>query len=213
MMTKRAPVSVAIFFYAFLFLARVIDNDLLGNWENTHISQGLLGSWIWVLIKFSYWCVPIIAYLFLRGRLAKYISGTFGLHIVRSYSLLLIPLWCLVLLIEDRLTVPASDLTYFHLVTSVIATPIIEEFVFRGFLLDTLRERLPFSLANLSQALLFGCIHLPFYYALGRFGDVPLLIGNVLYLVVFAFAAGYLARSTTSLYPAIVLHAVNNLLT
>jgi hypothetical protein len=44
-------------------------------------------------------------------------------------------------------------------------------------------------------------------------GNVPLLVGNLFYLSVLAYAAGYLARSSRSLYPSIVLHATTNLLT
>jgi membrane protease YdiL (CAAX protease family) len=118
-----------------------------------------------------------------------------------------------VLVLEAHLAIPARDLSYFHLVTSVVATPIIEEFVFRGFLLDALCKGLSFGTANLYQAILFSCIHLPYYYELGSFGNAPLLVGNLLYLGIFAYASGYLAQSTKSLYPSIVLHAINNLLT
>lgn len=210
---KRTAAHVALVFYIFLVLVRVLDNDLLGNWENTHISEGLGGSWIWVAVKFAYWCVPILLYLWLKGRLASYLNQKFGFHIRWSAALVLLPLWLLVLVLEDHLAIPAGDLTYFHLVTSVVTTPIIEEFVFRGFLLDLLSEGRSFGRANLYQAILFSGVHLPYYYELGRLGNVPLLIGNLLYLAVFAYASGYLAERTQSLYPSIVLHAINNLLT
>jgi hypothetical protein len=43
MTTKKALVNVALLFYVFLVLARVVDNDILGSWENTRISQGDVG--------------------------------------------------------------------------------------------------------------------------------------------------------------------------
>lgn len=211
--TKRAMVNVAVWCYGFLVVARVLDNDVLGIWESAHISQGLWGSWVWVTIKFAYWCVPILIYLSVKGRLTTYLNDKCALRMRWSAALLLLPLWLLMLLAADHLLVPARDLTYFHLVTSVVATPIIEEFVFRGFIFDSLRDQLPMGRANLYQAVLFAGIHLPYYYALGRFSNAPLLLGNLLYLGVFAYAAGYLASSTKSLYPSIVMHAINNLLT
>jgi membrane protease YdiL (CAAX protease family) len=213
MTAKRTGVNVALLFYVFLVLVRVLDNDLLGSWETAHISGGLGGSWIWVAVKFSYWCVPILLYCSLKGRLGTYLDEKFGFHLTWSSALVLIPLWFLVLLLEDHLAIPARDLTYSHLVTSVVTTPIIEEFVFRGFILDRLKEGLSFGRANLYQAILFSGVHLPYYYELDRLGNVRLLVGNLLYLAVFAYASGYLAQRTKSLYPSIVLHAINNLLT
>jgi membrane protease YdiL (CAAX protease family) len=204
--------SVLVYFYAFLFLVRIIDNDIIGAWENTHISQGTVGSWIWVIIKFTYWCVPIAISLLLMNKFMYYIKKKFAFDVSLSYSLLFILLWLIVLLAEDHFHVPARDTTYFHLVNSVITTPFIEEFVFRGFILDTLIEKTSFQKANLLQAILFACIHLPYYYGLGKFNNIGLLIGSLVYLSLFAYVSGYLAKTTTSLYPSVLFHAINNLL-
>ncbi len=210
--SKRFTINFAILFYIFLFLVRILDNDIFGNWENVHISQGLFGSWIWVAIKFSYWCIPILVYLLLKNNLGKFIKNRFAFKIRPAYSLLIIPLWFIVLLAEAHFRIPKASSTYFHIVTSVVTTPFIEEFVFRGFILSKLLEKYSFIRVNLYQSLLFACIHLPYYYELGKFNNFPLLLGSLIYLGFFAYVSGYLAKSTKSLYPSIVLHAINNLL-
>ena len=75
--------------------------------------------------------------------------------------------------------------------------PVIEEFMFRGVLLQSLRKHVPFWAANLGQALLFALGHdnlplLPFY----------LLMGVV---------CGVLARRSGGLLAPVVLHSANNM--
>src|SRR5258708_34303416 len=101
--SKRFKINFAILFFIFLFLVRILDNDIFGNWENVHISQGLFGSWIWVAIKFSYWCIPILVYLLLKNNLGEFIKNRFAFKVRPAYSLLVIPLWFIVLLAEDHL--------------------------------------------------------------------------------------------------------------
>lgn len=79
-----------------------------------------------------------------------------------------------------------------------LMVPILEELMFRGLLLGGLSRHLSFGWANALQAALFAVIHddprrLPFYFAMG-------------------LTTGWLTRKTRSLAPAIMLHALNNLI-
>lgn len=210
--TKKFKIHFVVLFYIFLFIIRIFDNDIFGSWENTHISQGVLGSWIWVLIKLTYWFIPIFIYLLLNNNFINFFKEKLTFNIKPSYSLLFLPLWFIVLFAEAHFKIPKASLTYFYIVNSVIAAPFIEEFVFRGFIFSKLLEKFSFIKANMLQSLLFACIHLPYYYELGKFSHLPLLVGNLIYLAFFAFISGYLTKSTKSLYPSILLHAINNLL-
>src|SRR5260370_41517124 len=108
------------------------------------------------------------------------------------------------MLAEAHFRIPKASSTYFYIVNGVVTTPFIEEFVFRGFILSKLLEKYSFLRANLYQSLLFACIHLPYYYELGKFNNFPLLLVNLInyliYLGFFAYVSGYLANSTRSLY-------------
>jgi membrane protease YdiL (CAAX protease family) len=76
--------------------------------------------------------------------------------------------------------------------------PVLEELYFRGVILSGLMRHIPFWAANLTQATLFGLVHesvmlFPFYLALGMI-------------------AGGMTKKSESLWPGILLHVFNNLL-
>ncbi|HJU40791.1 MAG TPA: CPBP family intramembrane glutamic endopeptidase, partial [Tahibacter sp.] len=76
--------------------------------------------------------------------------------------------------------------------------PLVEELVFRGFLLGGLSRHVGFATANVVQASVFAAFHadpprLPFYFTLG-------------------LLAGWLVRRSGGLAPALALHALNNAL-
>tara|TARA_R110002167_G_scaffold317549_1_gene523193 strand:- start:91 stop:498 length:408 start_codon:yes stop_codon:yes gene_type:complete len=79
-----------------------------------------------------------------------------------------------------------------------LVVPVLEEIYFRGVILAGLMRHIPFWVANLTQAALFGLVHenttlFPFYLALG-------------------VVAGWLTKRSESLWPGIVLHMFNNLI-
>jgi membrane protease YdiL (CAAX protease family) len=89
----------------------------------------------------------------------------------------------------------------------IIGTPIQEEVIFRGLLQTTLEQRLRVSFpalgtsissAVLIVAVLFGLIHL----AIG--------VATAVAALVLGLLAGELRRRSSSLLPAIVLHAIFN---
>ncbi len=85
-----------------------------------------------------------------------------------------------------------------NVIYGVVLAPIVEEILFRGFVLKSL-ERFGSMLAIVFSALLFAMMHLN----LAQF-PVALLSGLVL---------GYLTVKTRSILPAITAHLVNNALT
>ncbi len=81
-----------------------------------------------------------------------------------------------------------------------VVAPIAEEFFFRGYVFGALRNWKGTWVGAALTGLLFGAIHL---------GSAP----DVLYLpllAVFGFILSLLYAKTRSLYPCIVLHALNN---
>lgn len=197
-------------YFAYLFLVRILLNDVFGNWLNAHIAQDIPGSCVWALIKIVHWCLPIVCYLLWRRRFISYLVQKYGRGI-QPWPLLFVPLvWGLILLLQDHGNVP--PLTFYIVLNSIIITPIVEEFVFRGFMLDTLTALWGSRRSNLAQAILFSLNHLPWFYALGLFGQPLLLIGRLIFLVVFGLITGYLAMRTRSLWLSMVFHAINNLL-
>ncbi len=87
---------------------------------------------------------------------------------------------------------------------AVIAAPITEEFLFRGFILSVVTgtnfERI------LITSILFGVWHLKNLRVL----TFSLLIYQVIYAFVFGFPLGYLAIYSQSLFLPILVHTINN---
>ncbi len=79
------------------------------------------------------------------------------------------------------------------------AAPLAEEVFFRGFMFAGLRRRLPLWPAAVMSAALFGAVHL-------TAGD----IGVAVQLTAFGVALAWLYERTGSLWPAIMLHLLNN---
>jgi len=77
-----------------------------------------------------------------------------------------------------------------------VMTPIIEELVFRGVMLEAFRRHVSFALATLVQAAAFVLMH-------EEWQSMP-------FLFVFAILASLLARKSAGLLAPIAMHAFNN---
>ncbi len=105
----------------------------------------------------------------------------------------------------DGITDLQIDRTYVVsiVITAVIAAPIVEEMVFRGVVLRSLRSRFNVVVAVLLQGVLFGCAHFDPARGTGNLGLVMVLSGVG---IAFGAAAAMLRR----IGPTIVAHAIFN---
>jgi membrane protease YdiL (CAAX protease family) len=81
----------------------------------------------------------------------------------------------------------------------VLAAPVCEEIFFRGFFFAGLRKRLPFLVAGLLSAALFGAVHL---------GDANVVAG--LQLAILGLVLAWVYERTDSLWSNIAVHMFNN---
>ncbi len=101
---------------------------------------------------------------------------------------------------QDQVVGDATSITFqdfiWLFVLGAVAAPIVEEFIFRGLLYPLMRKRIKVVMAVILSALAFAALHFlpPLIPAL-------LTMGVVLAIVVERY---------NSLYPAIVVHALNN---
>lgn len=84
-------------------------------------------------------------------------------------------------------------------IIAILIAPVVEEFVFRGFILRTLLTKLPSLLAGILSALIFAVMHFQPSSTLGLF-TLGLII-NYLYI-----------KNDHSLIPVIIFHSINNLI-
>lgn len=91
---------------------------------------------------------------------------------------------------------------------NVLFAPIYEELVFRGWILGQLARRRSSAFAIAISSLLFGILHLRNIYWL-----VPeRLVGQMVYTgAVFGPVAAWMTLKCRSLWPAVVVHYLNNL--
>jgi membrane protease YdiL (CAAX protease family) len=82
------------------------------------------------------------------------------------------------------------------LTLAAVIAPLVEEFLFRGWLQRTLERRHTARLAIVATALVFALVHFDSFGFLVRFS--------------FGLLAGYVAYASRSVWPGVVLHGVYN---
>jgi membrane protease YdiL (CAAX protease family) len=100
-------------------------------------------------------------------------------------------------------------ISFSGVVSTVIAAPLIEEFVFRGFILRILDKEISFILANLITTILFTAIHFPGWIIWGEGINVE----STLSVFAVSFIWGILFKKTNSLHTTVFAHALNNVVT
>lgn len=114
--------------------------------------------------------------------------------------------WVAALSLDEKQTLPdelgasgsAVNLALVVVLITVVA-PLAEEFFFRGYFFGALRNWKGYMLAAIVSGLVFGAVHI---------GSAP--IGLTVPLAFFGFGLCLLYHRTGSLYPGVVLHALNN---
>ncbi len=104
-----------------------------------------------------------------------------------------------------------QDGTFYGLNPSwhLIFVPFYEEFIFRGFLLGVFYERYGKGLAIAGSSLLFGLWHLKNFAIL----DGSIVLQQVLYATfIVGPLFGWLTLRYRTLWPAVMLHAFNNVI-
>lgn len=86
----------------------------------------------------------------------------------------------------------------------------LEELLFRGFVLNRLWQRVSFTWANPIASTLFTLVHWPNW--LWSSGFQTGQVGASLSIFILAVFLGYLMRWTNSPWPCMVAHAINNVI-
>ncbi|OGO19899.1 MAG: hypothetical protein A2Z14_05185 [Chloroflexi bacterium RBG_16_48_8] len=92
----------------------------------------------------------------------------------------------------------------------VSLSPFSEEILFRGFFLTKLRTHMSFWKANMLIAMLFVLIHWPYWQWSGGFQ--VMVVRDSVSILILALLLGYLVKITNSLWPSVVVHMMNNVL-
>ena len=99
---------------------------------------------------------------------------------------------------EEVLSPLGSGSVIMSIITIGIVAPFAEEFLFRGIIYNTLKKKISIKWTIIIQAVLFGIFH-----------------GNLIqgsYATLLGIVFGYVTYKTKSLWPAVIIHMVNNLI-
>ncbi|MCF0147759.1 MAG: CPBP family intramembrane metalloprotease [Clostridium sp.] len=99
---------------------------------------------------------------------------------------------------EDILAPLSSGSLTLSIITVGIVAPFAEEFLFRGVIYNTLSKKISVRWAIIIQAVLFGVFHFNLIQ-----GAYATLLGLIF---------GYVTYKTKSLWPAVIMHMINNLI-
>ena len=87
--------------------------------------------------------------------------------------------------------------TVVFLIATVICAPVVEELIFRGYLLGGLKTRLPKTVAIILSALAFALVHMS-----------P---SQTAYQLCLGLVLGFIACASNSVLPAVIVHSASNL--
>lgn len=197
------------------FAASLIGSLLMGGVFPAGVDPATLPQadpekWGWVvlwsyLVQFGLFILLVLLYRHWRGArgvLARFsVAGLnplyllWGLGMMLSISVISEPL--LEWIKFDAMPVPDPGRGLGALLATVVAAPLLEEFVCRGVILESIRMRWGIWAAWLFSSLFFGLIHVH-----------PVMVVNA-FLLGLLFA--YLSLQTKSIWPGVLLHLFNNM--
>ena len=93
---------------------------------------------------------------------------------------------------------------------SSIVSSLLEEILFRGFVLKELLSLIPMAVANVLTSLLFVAVHIPYWLSHG--GLTRATVANFAGIFLFSLLAGWLFTKSRSIWPPTLAHIGNNIL-
>jgi membrane protease YdiL (CAAX protease family) len=214
-MRESRPTLKPILIYAGLFflvwtiratvLFRVDAGIASDAWRNLYSN----------VVKFVVWVVPVFFYLkCVEGRepfrYLKLTTKPERASLPRAF-VVVISYFSLVLLISLFMQGKRVSINFNAVaLASTAISSLSEEIMFRGFLLNELRERVRFWPANISAAILFALIHIPNW--LWTRGFQAGMLFDLAGIFALACLLGYLLKKTNTLWVCVGAHVFNNVL-
>jgi membrane protease YdiL (CAAX protease family) len=213
---SRRPLGRALCFVFCLYvswvgawiLERALEHG--SNWMGT--SGGRFAYW--TVMKLLLWVIPATVLLRSSGHRLRDILGLGHTRSILIWGGGIGLLFAAGALITNAVThrpLFAPQLGW-PLLGGAIVAPIVEEFTFRGAILQTLLARYRFLVANTLTALFFVGIHLPGWYFQGRLSAMLALpIGGALSILFIGWVLGLVACKSKSVAASTLTHILNNL--
>lgn len=180
--------------------------------DNSEFLTPSFGSFVyWTLLKILIWILPFV--IFFQYKNIKIVDRNktkdkdwlkWGLFIG-----LLIAFINITFNIITKQNIWNVELSYAFLNVALIA-PLLEEILFRGFILKLLLEELQFYMANIITSICFLLIHVPGWYFMGVLSTN---FYNLTFVSIFILSLvfGYAYKKGKSIKASVIVHFLNNI--
>jgi len=165
------------------------------------------------IFKIIIWILPVVVYLKIFDKInyLNYLKLNINLKNGFIWSAIIIIIGIILLIMTLNLKIYQFTNPFQIQYSSVILiAPILEEITFRGFILNKLNEISSFWYANIMTSILFVAIHIPGWIIINDTIILYDMIQLIISIFLISIILGYVMHKSGSLYPAIVLHAINN---
>ena len=179
-----------------LFLPSPVANSLNGD---------LIGTFIRIVL-FLGPAVLVIHYYY-----HEKFTEAFALHKPKRIGVILAIAYAILIVADVYVTKRVQFTHNIWILLNIPFAPIIEEFVFRGFLLTKLEKQMDGMQAVVMSAIVFTVLHFPGWILLSHMTPIVLLMTSA-QVFIFGFILGIIKRQSKSVYPGMVVHIINNLL-
>jgi membrane protease YdiL (CAAX protease family) len=202
-------IQISIFILIFFFLWTLRQYSYL--FFEINLSP-YIKTFVTILLKFVFWVILALLY-------SKYVYKENAFRNIKlknnKIGILYALLFAIALLSFNLIFNYLSKGVLFNFnisirrfISAVIFAPFIEEFVFRGFILNKLKLSLPFFWANMLTATLFVCAHIPGWVIWGN----GISVESSISILLVSFVWGYLYKKTDSFLSPVLAHSLNNLI-
>lgn len=215
---RRASIQLTVFLAAF-FVVWTFRATLFFAVDES-ISSPIARAAYSNLLKLILWVLPAAAFgYWLRSTPPARYLGLSVMPSLRNWLLCLAAtLVFLIAVTLFTLTVGGKSFSTIGLVSlppvlcllQFVFSPLLEELLFRGMVMQELMTLLPKYLAGVLTSLLFMGIHLPFWLSHG--GPTPAMLANAVGVFVVSILACWLYAKSASIWPPTLAHTANNIL-
>jgi len=212
--TKSLAIYIAVFLVVWSLRATVfihIDESIQSEvWRNLYSNA----------VKFTLWALPVfITLAFLRAKPLAYTKLTTRVNKrgLLNRTVDLVVWFSLTAAGESVISgrnigaiLSQRSSQWLGILAGVSLSPISEEILFRGFLLNRLNESLSFWKSNFIAGALFMLVHVPYWVSKNGFSGR--VIRDLVNVFLLGCLFGWVMKKTNSLWPAIGAHIGNNFL-
>lgn len=208
---KRWIVPLVLFAVIMILwvLAWVLKTDFL---DHIAFFASSLGSFLyWTLSKIVIWLLPFMLYFRLKPiKIADNSIKSKDMEWLKWGVIIgsIIALINIILNLVSNQSIWNPESGYAFL-NAVIMAPLLEELLFRGYMLKLLREEMPFYIANLITSACFVMMHVPGWFFMGVLRDN---FYNFSFVMIFVLSLifGYAYKKGSSIKASFIAHVLNN---